>query len=331
VFAATGLEDGPHQIVLTNLGRGDNGDVFEIDYVVVNSTVHPHIDGGGLGSTGTNTTGTIVGSESSSSDGTSVRAIVGGAVGGAVALILLGLLVWSLLRRKRAYARRRDGYDVPMDLTGDEVKPYIQPTDSYHAYALAGGHVLPSDYSSTLDSGLGGYNIQGPHTPIRGPFLTVIPPPPASNATSYPHSINPPSSAGSPDNTDENPFIGGSHSTRRSGRTAHLQTTFALPDPGISSGGAGSSDESSPTRVETATGSPPTKSPGIAIPYSARSASSPNDALRSGRLRREGRETDMGPLRISEDMEADDDLLPPDYQQATEPLPGRQPQGPGSG
>lgn len=75
------------------------------------------------------------------------------------------------------------------------------------------------------------------------------------------------------------------------------------------------------------------KSPGVALPYTAQrpgmmSNSSSQLSTPTGRIQRLGRETDMGPLSAHAEDEEDErsrEMLPPDYQQATEPLPGQRP------
>jgi hypothetical protein len=220
-----------------------------------------------------------------------------------------------------------------MDLTGEEVKPYIGPIDAQHQYTLAADQSTP-EHSPGLESPSNGVSVwQGLQTSRLEPFLTVIPPPPASNATSFPHSIEPPSSLYSPDRHENNSFTGVSDDSGLSTRTPGIPTQFALPISGISSVGTVSSDSPSPTRTESApatTLSPRTKSHGMAARFTAQPTQSPFGTVNLPRMRREGRETDMGPLAAPDDHQRNDDILPPDYQQATEPLPGQRLHGSGT-
>ena len=297
--------------------------------MVVNSTVNPIF---GSGTNGTSTTGGTIehndpstGSAESSTGGTNIAAAAGGAAAGAVTLFLLGLLIWFLLRRRRIRESNCEGYEVPMDLTGEEVKPYIQPTDGRHSYALAAAD-FSREHSPTLDSDSNVVCTLQDH-PIsrRGPFLKAIAPSPASDATSYPPGINSPFYVGIPKSTDNNAFTGSSPKSPSTGRIPWIQTRVALPVPGISSVGTVSTDLSSRTHTEpasAATLSPSSKSPGVTVPSSPHPTRSPTNNASLNRMRREGRETDMGPIVVAEDFGRDDDILPPDYQQATEPLPG---------
>lgn len=316
VFFASGLTDGPHEIMVTNIGQGPRGSFFDFDYAVVNSTTDPSTIVSGT-STGTNTTDIdpngAMGQDSSAKDessGPNVAAIGGGVGGGVGALILLGLLVWWFLRKRRNGDGDRDSLRRPrVDLTGEEVKPYDQP-GSAATYPHSVG------YTDSTFSG-------APYSDMRHasqPFLSAVPPPPASNATSYPHSINPPSSVGIPETIEEhtNPLGSNGNASR------HTYTAL----PGISSVGSNSTGAAS-SASSTAISHGPTKALGVVLPFTARRTMSDDSSLLGtpvSRMQRTGREVDMGPLPMHEEEE--DEVrgsLPPDYQQATEPLPGQRP------
>ncbi|WWC71962.1 uncharacterized protein I206_105921 [Kwoniella pini CBS 10737] len=359
LYTASNLTDGPHTLQMINLG-GTAGNFLDFDYAVVNSTINP--SGQTHNTTGTNTTSSNSGADHSSSSSSNVGPIVGGVVGGVVGLALVCILAWFLFRRKQH--KNKEGYPYPMkskeplDLNGEEVKPFQHPDNQYHD---------PTRTDSTSSNGDESYNTQGypnqrsingrplnPSSSAREmdqtntPFLTAIPPPPSSNATSYPRSIIPPSSIGrSPtvvggEEGYQNPFNAPSSATfghRSNSNSGHIDP-ITPPPPPVSS-----------TRS--------TKSPGVNLPFTALppipSSTLSDDPLSSNedtypslpqapfanqageRNRRSsiasgqrmfvpGREQDMGPLGINHDEDEDFGTLPPDYQQATEPLPGQRPQ-----
>lgn len=329
--------------MVTNIGQGPGGDFFDFDYAQVNSTIDPSAISSGP-STGTNKTGTDVNSNASGDDTTNgsepnVGAIAGG-VAGAIALILLALAIWWLRRRKR----NQDGYHdttrrAPVDLTGEEVKPYAQP-DPLRTPHGDGISIHPHSvgYSdSMLGSSLTAPRITG--HPTGSSYFSAIPPPPPSNATSYPHSINPPSSVGQTDAIEEepeyaNPFTGGSNGPASAAASPrHLQTTFAVPVPGVSSVGSESTGTPSVSGESTAVSHTPKASRAI-LPFTAqrpRAFSSDSTELSSPatRMQRSGRETDMGPMALHEEDEDEAHMsertLPPDYAQATRPHPHQRP------
>lgn len=147
VFAISGLKDGPHEIIVTNMEQA----IMNLDYVVFNSSTKPNID---------NSTSISSGNASNSASGGSlnVGAIAGGAVGGTVALVLLGLLAWWIWRRKRT---RRGVYTTsrsPVDLAEPEVRPFeyspmsLAPDntgDAYQTFKLT-SHPVPPPGSSLV-------------------------------------------------------------------------------------------------------------------------------------------------------------------------------------
>ncbi|WVR00251.1 hypothetical protein IAU59_007394 [Kwoniella sp. CBS 9459] len=372
LYTASGLEDGPHTLTMTNIGLPDLSKLYlGFDWAVVNSSVDPTTVNSGT--TGTNITGSTNGLPTNpvtpEADGgsTNIPAIAGGVAGGVVGLALVAILAWFLHKRSKrnkedlAYVMRSKG---PMDLDGGEVKPYEHGTNAYH-------QPLPSSSSSDVgfpQNGIGQDLIPAAREidHSRTPFLTAVPAPPPSNATSYPRSVNPPSSVGSPPSLAQrsnsshlNPFgitaastatFGHGHGSSPQGSSAGDDDSIVTPSPG--GGGA--------------TTTRPAKSAGVALPFTARPPVLPpissgsdsghdmselapppqpqpafgrerNSSFGSQRMYVPGREQDMGPVPLpparsgqgdgnEEDEEQEDQYgtLPPDYHQATQPLPGQQ-------
>ncbi|WWD03607.1 hypothetical protein V865_001661 [Kwoniella europaea PYCC6329] len=351
LYTANNLQDGPHTLTMINVGGGLAGNFLDFDYAVVNSTIDP--SGSSSNDTSTNTTISDPGSGSSSSSdsgSSNVAAIAGGAAGGVVGLALVVVLAWFLFRRKN---KNREGYpyamkkknQTPMDLTGDEVKPF-QHNNQYH-------YSLPSNSSSNGNE----YNFQRyqQHGPSPNgsliqmqdssypretdqsntPFLTTVPAPPPSSNTSYPRSMNPPSSVG------------------RSNSLNEIQNPFSIAASSATFGhGQGYSDDQPEPMPTTPTSAPrvSNKTQGVQLPFTALppipssdlssldGLPSPPPPLRerehsissaNQRMYVPGREQDMGPIPIHNDDESDEThghgVLPPDYDQATEPLPGQRP------
>jgi hypothetical protein len=354
VFTASGLTDGPHTIVMATLPVSSSLNNVDFDYAVVNSTINP--DGVTGNSTGTNsTTSTANGQGTTSSGGSSTGAIAGGVVGGVVVLAILGVLAWWFMRRKQR--GKRVPSSEPIDLTGDEVKPF--------PHGGAGGAYGGSP-------GLMGYSASQVHHSQHSllpsnsdstPQLSNIPQPPPSIATSYPRSVDPPSTfGGSPNHIPEgmafllpDPYhpVGssayGGYVSPTAGSVPSGSSVMYMPSApsapasvpaSVSSGAASAAGEI--TQHQTLDPTTPTearklKSPGVILPFTARppapqstmsDSNSSFSALTTSPLTRmtvHGREQDLGPMGEVH-HEAGEDTLPPNYEQATEPLPNQRPQ-----
>ncbi|WVQ73037.1 hypothetical protein IAR50_002600 [Cryptococcus sp. DSM 104548] len=322
LFQASGLEEGVHSLLLTNVGQGPKGKYFDVDYMIVNTTIDPSLSGN---STDGNTTSTSTASPLASDSSSSLNsgAIAGYVVGGVVGLALVVVLAWFLFRRN---SNKLGGPESPylkpgrldsrMDLNGDEVKPFMSNDPS----------AQPSHASSTADP----Y-----HNPAPDYFASDTTDP--RRSSSYPLA-----SLGRESERDEHaPFLSNSMNNAEGG-------PLPVPGAGIEPG---------------ATNNVPTKSAGVALPYTARptfshslapntfspppshqpsspDADLPNphlpyasvteenrrhsqSSLGLGRKYVPGREQDLGPVGAEfQDPEAAV-VLPPDYSQATEPLPGQ--------
>ncbi|WVF73070.1 hypothetical protein IAT40_007889 [Kwoniella sp. CBS 6097] len=361
LYTASGLDDGPHTVTMTNMGLPDRSMlILGFDWAVVNSSVDPSAVSSGT-TTGTNVTGSDSGSSTNPGGGgagtgssTNIPAIAGGVVGGVVGLALVAVLAWFLHKRSK---RNKEGLEYPMrskdpmDLDGGEVKPFQHGSDAYY-------YPLPS--SSSSDTGYPQGTLGQDSNPAarevdhsRTPFLTAVPAPPPSNATSYPRSVNPPSSVGSPPSMAQH--SSSSHFLNPFSTTAASTATFghghgSSPQPSS----AGDDDSIATPSPGGATVPHNSKSAGVALPYTARppvlppilsgsesGQDSPRPAFgrertssfgsQTQRMYVPGREQDMGPIPIparrgEEDDEEEGDqygTLPPDYHQATEPLPGQ--------
>lgn len=355
VFTASGLTDGPHTIVMATLPVSSSLNNVDFDYAVVNSTINPNGVTGN--STGTNsTTSTANGQGSTSSGGSSTGAIAGGVVGGVVVLAILGVLAWWFLRRKQR--GKRVPSSEPIDLTGDEVKPF--------PHGGAGGA-----YGGSGSPGLIGYSASQVHHSQRSllpsnsdstPQLSSIPQPPPSIATSYPRSVNPPSTfGGSPNHIPEgmafplpDPYhpVGssayGGYVSPTAGSVPSGSSVMYMPSApsapasvpaSVSSGAAsaaGDITQHQPLDPTTPTEARKLKSPGVILPFTARppapqstmsDSNSSFSALSTSPFNRmtvHGREQDLGPMGEIH-HEAGEDTLPPNYEQATEPLPNQRP------
>lgn len=238
-------------------------------------------------------------------------------MGGAAAAILLLLLAW-LLWRRRNRRRNESGYmdKPPLDLTGDEIRPFRNsttppadgpawtehPSTMITTEAPYGQH--PSASTTTdLSNGQGSGNTSAP-------YLTMIPPPPPSSHTSYPPSSD---HARSP---FVDPYaVGTQRQDRSTTFTASEAGTFGPPPP--------ASDPSPITQSY--------KSLATAVPFTARRpstlASSEESTIQTpSRIFVPGREMDAGPLGPTSEESHELEMLPPDYHQATEPLPGQRPE-----
>ena len=247
-------------------------------------------------------------------------------------IALVAVLAWLLRRRRRDQGEYEAPSPDPHEFSGDEVKPYMQGS-TQAAYTLAGG-------SRGGYSGQSGY-ISPSRREVqqsRTPFLSALPPPPASNATSYPRSYNPTSSVGSPVDDDPAEYISPISDTRSVTYDSARQRSNDTPSP-VSAGGSSNQGRASmisapslatpsPHPQPTAAQSAPPKAYGIALPYTAQPPAPTSDISTPGsgqqRLTRAGRESDLGPIAHREDAPYPT-VLPPDYQQATEPLPWQAP------
>ncbi|WVN84917.1 uncharacterized protein L203_100053 [Cryptococcus depauperatus CBS 7841] len=349
LYQASHLEDGPHILLITNLGQGPSGNFFDFDYAIVNSTINP-MSTGNTTDTGTtltsistasstipsNSNGSNTGNSNhstSNSSNTNVAGVVGGIVGGVVALALIALTTWWLfkkLKRRRGSAYMRPGRSPNrMDLNDPEIKPYMGP----EIYTLPFGTSSSSrDLSVNSRSPGLSPNIPDDHSPRnpfgsagRGmsqqslPFLTRIPSPPSSSVPSYARSIKPPSWAGDAPHSSRFP----NSQTGTFERASTAVATSEYHDHPVSTNG--------PQRSST-------KSAGVTLPYTAYPPSATDDSIRSihhyegtnetersqpslSRMYVPGREQDMGPVTRPQDHEDPEGMLPPNYSQATEPLP----------
>lgn len=322
LFFASSLNDGPHSITLTNLG-GPNGNFLDIDYAESNSTIYGNTTSSDGGSS---TTDSSSANGSSSAHHSNTGAIAGGVVGGVLGALLIAGLVFFFVRRSKRdrpkdYGRGRGN---ELDLAGEEPKfseplatPYYANGQGPPSNQWGGSSQGYSAYQTNVDRSVGGSPLVSTTSP---PGLAHVPPPPASSATSYPAS-----------------HAGGPERTALAG--------IAASQSGSSSGPSSSSGQltgyGSPTPLAAPWGGqahgqpgamPGTqKSMGVGLPYTAQAphAASPpplnreDSAAMQQRLAREGREGDAGPFQAHHE---DGTLLPPDYEQATEPLPGQRPQ-----
>jgi hypothetical protein len=148
VYTASNLVEGPHSLLLTNIGPG----YFTFDYAIVNSTIDPTSISN---STGTNPTGSAITSSNSSNTG----AIAGGVVGGGMALLLAGVLLWWIMRRRNRnndYYANRAGI---VDLTGDEIKafphtPTIPHDDPYDLHSTSRRLIMVTALGAVILQGI---------------------------------------------------------------------------------------------------------------------------------------------------------------------------------
>ena len=330
MFFASNLVDGPHVMTITNVAT-DQPDL-DIDYAIVNSTINPQNgntttstgspseNSGTSGSASDSNTGNVtLSGESGSSHLASSHAgaIAGGVVGGLVGLALVAVLAWWLFRKRFRAPILRASFPTPKEIGridlngpaverygGEEVKPYIVEIPAYtSSYTVS---YVPSRSASSVTSDTHYQRSQPGHSAESG-FLSSIPPPPASTATSYVHSERP---------TSDVPIVPPVPRSVASVRTAN--TAY----PGLATRSAAST--TSPTN-ESPT-SAQIKGAMVAVPYTAQVPA----PWGSNRLVREDREQDAGPAGMYAGEAAKRVTLPPDYEQATEPLPGQVPPLPSS-
>ncbi|ODN81541.1 hypothetical protein L202_01960 [Cryptococcus amylolentus CBS 6039] len=336
LFQASGLDEGPHSVQLINLGQGPKGKYFDIDYIVVNSTVDPALSGGNNTEGDSTSTSTASPDSSTSSSSMTSGAIAGAVVGGIVGLALVVVLAWFLFRRnKSAPGRPESPYlkpgrlDTRMDLNGDEVKPFMS-NDSQAPRALPGAAV--GAYYTTLAPHNSANNSHSyPLGPLgrddleeRTPFLNGSPAPPPSNTLSYPRSEVPPNGAGLPLPSSEG---ANNSSSGRSSKSAGVSLPYtAHPPPQSPRSSLNTNRNPHPAPAS----SHQVSSPGADLPDPHQPYASPTsgDARRSqaslGRMYVPGREQDIGPLGAGfDEVPRSEEVLPPDYSQATEPLSGQ--------
>lgn len=385
VFMVSGLTDGPHTITLRNTVAGPYGNFLDFDYAIVNSTIGPNSGGIAGNPTGTNSTTTPAngqtgsgsstgpnsgqsgsGSNPSSGNGqganagssadasgngttgskSSTGAIVGGVVGGIVAVLVIAFAAFWFYRKRKRAAQGSDQYDrAPLDLNGDEVKPYVDPESPVSVVLYP--HSASSGAPTGQTRSVGGLTYAPP--------VLNIPPPPPSNVTSYPLSAY---SAGSDNGSPttgrsgngshpyENPFGSmsaasfggrGTPSAPASNQTASSAGDYFgrgdTPHPASAASSSRSPISTDGLRPQSQLELDIKRGDGSIQPFTARSvsqwssttSSSPDTAIsasaRSNRMQVHGREVDLGPLPEDELLEgAPMSPLPPNYEQATEPL-----------
>lgn len=315
VYTASGLADGLHTVTLTD---ADAGRFLDLDYLIVNSTIQPGSNPG----SGTNVTaGDSAGTQKE--QGSNTGAIIGGAVAGAVGALLLVLLAWLLWRRRKR-SRSQSAYmdKPPLDLTGDEIRPFrnsttpptegpIALTPHPSAVTTTGSTYGRQPAGTAATESMYGHGQEA----ISTPYLTMVQPPPSSSHTSYPPSSE------NPQSRHADPYAVGQQRQDRS-------TTFTASD-------AGTFGPSPPRHPEPSPVTQSYKSLAVAVPFTARRPSTlaSSEELSTvhtpSRMFIPGREMDAGPLSPATQESHEMEMLPPDYHQATEPLPGQRPPGAG--
>nr|XP_019044183.1 hypothetical protein I302_07464 [Kwoniella bestiolae CBS 10118]OCF23113.1 hypothetical protein I302_07464 [Kwoniella bestiolae CBS 10118] len=194
LYTATNLSEGEHKLVMQNIGGGKTANGMEFDYAVVNSTKSgSSTNGSGSTSNGnSNSNGNTNSNDSSSSSSntsesgssSNVGAIAGGAAGGVVALLAIAGLIWFFSFKRRSNKGTKEKELI--DLTGEEVKPF-DPQDNT-PYSDTPTLHLGVPYTNSSVSANSISNESPTHnTPTNSStFLTSIPAPPGSNASSYP-------------------------------------------------------------------------------------------------------------------------------------------------
>lgn len=136
MFAANWLVEGPHTILLTNLGGGPKGTFFDFDYAVVNTTKKPDsqvITGpsstlpGLTPPSSTSLSATNLTLTSMPDSGISNGAIAGIVVAVILALGLLGLAVWWLFTRRRRARNQARQVDTPVEDDYDRYVDVVEP------------------------------------------------------------------------------------------------------------------------------------------------------------------------------------------------------------
>ena len=321
LYLATNLTQTQHTISITNLG-GPNGNALDLDWIEVNSTVAPLPS---LNSTNTTTGSSSPSSSSTSSSGSSdAGAIAGGVVGGIAGIAIIGFLIWFFWWRKRQRKQppmnRDPGFTLDAEpyreerLDGGEIAPFpatsYATSNGYPHQGLSNGYPQQSLEGTQMEQRR--ESMMAPassgYEPGGSSFLQGIPPPPSSNATSYPDLEN----SRSPDAGQPlaSPQLSNSQASSEQMTNLVSNPNQSAPSSAVASAGHGS------------------KTAGVALPYTSRSPPVPSsptnhrDSTLSSRMNVAGREVDLGP--VSPDWENEEGtVLPPNYDQATEPLPGQ--------
>lgn len=297
-------EDQSHTVTLHNIM---DGMALSLDYAIVNST-HAQPGANATGTTfatsmgGSSTVGNTTPSpEATKQAHSNTGAIAGGVVGGVVGAALIAGLIWFFLHKRKHSNTNKTRYGS-LDLNGEP------------NYPLDGGEVQPFQAGGSREpAGTSAGHLTSPSMSQSGrtgtTFLSSVPPPPGSNATSYPGSptVHTNSSSGygplalgsnnSASNLPGSQSVSGSSSSDAS--RPILGAGMLTPQNALAESGGG--------RHKTAY---------TPLPYTAQQAQSSADV--SSRYAVEGREVDMGPA-------GETGMLPPDYSQATQPLPGQRP------
>ncbi|WVN84918.1 uncharacterized protein L203_100054 [Cryptococcus depauperatus CBS 7841] len=204
LFTAAGLQEGQHTLKAMNLGDGSNKRL-DFDYAVVNSTVKPSAIGG-TSQTSTSITGSHVADTDkapASSGKSNTAGIVGGVVGGVLAVTVITIIVWWLLRRRRKAKQEAlqeaqiysypsitsptsgpDSTNRPIPSAPSSAWSGLPVTHIVHEYQSPTGFEDRSGSSAVANS---------PASREGNPFMSAIPPPPASTSSSYPFSAYAPS------------------------------------------------------------------------------------------------------------------------------------------
>ena len=146
--------------------------------------------------------------------GTSPGLIAGAAVGGAIALILLGAILYLLKRKNRREEEPDRWQEKPIvDLTSDDGSKY--PYGNGISPYSDGASATPWDSGARPEQHAG-----TPYGNAGSPYLSYIPPaPPSQNPSFYPHSIEPSSENGrSPVNDEQADYM---HAMGQSGSYGH--------------------------------------------------------------------------------------------------------------
>ena len=317
------------------------------------------------GTTSVNGTSGANGTSASGGGGTgasSAGAIAGGVVGGVVGVLLIAFLLWffCIRRNGRSYGTKKK-YTGPIDLDGEPSDPSEFGISS-SGYPLTRPEMQSTTqgaFASRQSSGARQNTFPNLATGAQEatPFLSSVPPPPLSSNASYaqpqPAELRgpkrDPSSPSCSNRSNTSPLYTPASSSSRAGdqKTPTLGIPQSIPeDTGEiqqtpisayrpTSSFLGTSSTSTPETPEIPESGPESlKSAVMSLPFTARrpvqappptpaSPLPPVSIARMSRFSVSGREIDMGP--VGEEHDEYGDLLPPDYRQATQPLPGQSP------